>query len=243
MTRIILALILLASAPFGYSANLPDFPFVVSVGNAEREVKPDIATLNLEIISFEEKSDLSLEKVSTATESVLKVLQSYGVKSEAIEATDIEKSTKRKRDSDYNRLEILGYEVSRSLTIELRDLSKYSELISDIVAIDNLSSVQTAFDASNRKDIERALVNAASIDAREKAEQMAESLNTEIHSVYAISQDSDFGSFFATFGARSDQMMASLYSSHQAHVAMFVPKNIKIRQGINVVFKIEQDSN
>ena len=243
MIRIILALILLASAPFGYSANLPDFPFVVSIGNAEREVKPDMATINLGIISFEDKSDLSLEKVGAATEGVLKVLQSYGVNSEAIEATDIEKSTKRTRDSDYNRLEILGYEVSRAFTIELRDLSKYSELISDIVAIDNVSSVQTTFDASNRKDIERALVTVASIDARDKAEQMAESLNTAIHSVYAISQNSDFRSFFATFGSKSDHIMADMQRSNRAHVAMFVPKKIKIRQGINVVFKIKQDNN
>jgi len=240
MFRIVFALILLVSSSIGYSANLPDFPFVVSVGKAEREVKPDMATVSLGIMSFEEKSDLSLEKVGTATDSVLKVLQSYGISPEAIEATDIEKSTKRKRDSEYNRLEILGYEVSRSLTIEIHDLSKYSELISDIVAIDNVSGVRTAFNVSNRKDIERELVAVASKDARNKAEQMAESLNTKIHSVYAISQNSDFGSFFATFGARSEQIMAEMaYSPSRARVAMFVPKKITISQGINVVFKIK----
>lgn len=137
-------------------------------------------------------------------------------------------------------MEILGYEVSRSLTIELQDLSKYSELISDIVAIDNVSGVRTEFDVKNRKDIERELINVASKDAQNKAEQMAESLETKIHSVYAISQNSNFGSFFATFGARSEQIMADMaYSPNRARVAMFVPKKITISQGINVVFEIK----
>ena len=236
MYRIIFTLLLIISSPIVFSANLPDFPFVVSVGKAEREVKPDIATVSLGIMSFEKKSDISSEKVGAATDSVLKVLQSYGISSKAVEATDIAKSTLRKRDSEYNNLEIIGYEVSRSLTIELKDLAKYSELISDIVAIDNVSSVRTAFDATNRKDIERELVEVASKDALNKAEQMAESLETKIHSVYAISQNSDFGSFFATFGARSADIA---YARNRARVAIFVPKKITISQGINVVFKIK----
>ncbi|AFU99517.1 SIMPL domain-containing protein [Simiduia agarivorans] len=240
MHRIFLVLFLALISQAAVAANLPDFPFIVSVGKAEREVKPDIATVNLGIVSFESSSELAIEKVGLATDGVLKVLQSYGISASAVEATDMEKSTKRRRDSEYNNLAILGYEVSRALIIELNDLSKYSELVSDIVAIDNVTGVRTAFDVTDRIEIERELVGIASKDARNKAEQMAEGLGTKIRSVYAISQNSDFGSFFATFGARSDQILADLASpTGRARVVMFVPKTITISQGINVVFRMK----
>lgn len=226
---------------FAYSANLPDFPFVVSVGRAEQEVKPDMVTVSLEIMAFEKESDVSRDKVNEATNRILKILKEYGASSEAIEATDIKKSTKRKRDSEYNSLDILGYEISRSLTIELKNLSSYSELISDIVSVNNVSGVRANFDVSNRKQIERELIELASEDASSKAEQMARSLGAKIHSVYAISQSSDFGAFFATFGARSEEVMADFSALHRRPIAMFAPKNITIRQGINVVFRINKE--
>ncbi|ABD82346.1 SIMPL domain-containing protein [Saccharophagus degradans] len=221
-------------------ANLPDFPFVVSVGSSEQDVKPNIATIQLGVMAFEKDSDLALKTVNLASTSVIGVLKKYGVPVGNVEASDIEKSTKRKRDSDYNTLDVLGYEVSRSITVKLENLSKYSELMSDLVAINNVSGARTAFDISNRKEIEAKLMETASKDARDKAEKMAISLGTKIQSVYAISQASNFSEFFATFGARSEQIMADMaYREGSYNTVMFVPKSINVKQGVNVVFRIK----
>jgi uncharacterized protein YggE len=234
---IIVALLFCQSA---FSANLPDFPFVVSVGSSEQDVKPSMATIQLGVTAFEQESDLALKNVNLASSSVMGVLKKYGVPVENVEASDIEKSTKRKRDSEYNTLDILGYEVSRSITVRLENLSKYSELMSDLVAINNVSGARTVFDILNRKEIEEKLMEIASKDARNKAEKMAESLGTKVQSVYAISQASNFSEFFATFGARSEQIMADMvYSEGSYNTVMFVPKSINIKQGVNVVFRIK----
>lgn len=223
-----------------FGANLPDFPFVVSVGIAEQDAKPNIATIQLGVMAFEKESDLALKNVNLASTTIMDVMKKYGVPIGNIEASDIEKSTTRKRDSEYNTLDVLGYEVSRSITVKLENLSKYSELMSDLVAINNVSGARTAFDISNRKEIEADLMQIASKDAREKAEKMAESLGTKIQSVYAISQASDFSEFFATFGARSEQIMADIaYRDGSYNTVMFIPKIINVKQGVNVVFRIK----
>lgn len=240
MNKIMGVILVLLFSQWSVGANLPDFPFVVSVGNADKDVKPNMARIQLSIMAFEQESDLALKSVNLASTSVMDVIKKYEVSSGNIDASDIEKATKRKRDSEYNTMDILGYEVSRSMTITLDSLTKYSELMSDLVAINHVSSARTTFDISNRKEIEAELTHMASKNARIKAEKMAESLGTKIQSVYAISQDSNFSEFFATFGARSEQMLADMaYRSGEYNTVMFVPKSIKVWQGVNVVFRIK----
>lgn len=239
MTRIFGLIVTLLFSQLAFAASVPDFPFVVSVGHAEREVTPDTATISLDIMSFEKDSKLALKAANLATTQLMETLKKNGVPEANVEASDIEKATKRRRD-EYRTLDILGYEVSRTIKIKLDDLSKYSELMSDLVAIDNLSKAETIFDVSNRREIEAELMEEASKDAREKAERMAGSLGTKIQSVYAISQKSNFGEFFATFGVLEPPIGAFMMVGNDSHTTvMFVPDSISVEQSINVVFRIK----
>jgi len=223
------------------ASNLPDFPFVVSTGIAKQDVKPDIATININVLAFDKDSIKSLDLANIASKGVIDLLTKYKINIKQLEAGDIQKSTKRNRDKDYNQLEILGYEVSRNIKLKLTDLSYYSELMNDLVSIDNVSGMNTQFDVSSRKKIESKLIKAASKNAQDKATKMAHGLNSKIHSVYAISQASNFDGFFATFGA-SSYSPESAYAMRQRmarNVAMFIPESINISQNINVVFRLK----
>lgn len=238
MKKLFVILLLFTFSPAGNAANFPDFPFLVGEGVAEKYVKPDIATINLEIMAFNKESETALEKVGVATERVVEILHSYDVDIENIEATDIDKSAKQKRDSEYNRLEILGYEVYRTMTISLDALSQYSELMSEIIAVDNVSGLDTKFDLAGREDLELELLTAAATNARAKAERLANSLDTEITSVHALSQSSGFGSLIASFGA-SPNFDLNFGAVDLNPTKMFAPKSIKISVSVNVVFRIE----
>ena len=219
-------------------ANLPDFPFVVATGKAQQEIKPDIATISIKVLAFGEDSDKALEQASIASKNILNSLNEHGIRASDIEASDIRKNTKRERKSDYTLLNILGYEITRTLKVTLNNLDNYSELMEQLVSIDNVSSISSEFDTSKREIVESNLLSEAGIDAKEKAGQMARSLGTSVKSVYAISQSSNFGSFFATFGSISYDAMLS-QSSGRHSLTMFVPETIEINQAINVVFRIK----
>ena len=240
MLRIIASLIFLLSTISSNAANLPDFPFVVSTGEAKQEVKPDIATISINVLAFNKDSTQALELANLASKGVIELLKKYDISTNQLEAGDIQKSTTRQRDKNYVSTDILGYEVSRNIKLKLIDLSYYSELMNDLVSIDNLSGMQTQFDVSNRKEIESQLIQTASKDAKDKAGKMARGLDSKIHSVYAISQASNFDGFFATFGASSYSQaeIQALYRSVRS-VALFIPESIEISQHINVVFRLK----
>ncbi|MCR6650191.1 MAG: SIMPL domain-containing protein [Cellvibrionaceae bacterium] len=152
------------------AADLPNFPFVVANGTAEKKIKPDTATVHLSIMAFEKESDQALKTVNLTTTQVSDIITKYGVRKENIEATDINKSTTRRRDPEFNALEILGYEVTRSMTIRLDNLAQYPEIMGNLIATNNVSGVRADFDISNRKAVEAELIAAAGAEAREKSQ-------------------------------------------------------------------------
>jgi len=221
------------------AANLPNFPFVVSKGSAEKKVMPDKATVHISFLSFSEESGVALDNLNSSSEKLFSLLEKYKIDLKNLDARDIRKDTKRKKDRDYNRLEILGYEVSRSMTLNLKDLKTYPSLMNDLIAIENLSSISTVFDTVNRVQFEADLMNEAGADARSRADLMAKSLGAKVQSVYAISQESDFGSFFATFGAPEVSAFYEREGGGSSRTRMLVPEHIYISQSINVVFRIK----
>lgn len=224
------------------ATDLPDFPFLVSTGQAHREVAPDIATVNIRLLAFDKDAGASVEALSLAFESTLEILNKYEVPIESTQATDLRRSITRARNSDYQDLEILGYQVSRLIIVELDSLNSYPSLAEELAAVPNLSSLDSSFDVAAREQIEDELLVEASTDAMRKAQQMAQAFGQEIDSIYAISQASNFGSFFATFGAQDYSIYPSLSDSspRQSAMRMFVPESIGIHQSINAVMRIDE---
>ena len=221
------------------AANLPDFPFVIASGHAELKVKPDTATVSVQVLAFDQSSDKALSQLKAATDLIIEKLKAHGIALEQLEASDLHKETKRHRTESNQATEILGYEVSRNLIITLRDLRAYSELMSEIALIDHTSNIFTQFDSSKRKELERELSQVAGKNARENAEAAAKSLGSSVHSVYAISQSTNFNELFPGAGSYgSGQAMSFKYADNES-LALFAPETINLQQSINVVFRLK----
>jgi len=237
MPLVLLSLLLCISLPT-FAKSLPDFPFVVTTGSAERSVKPDIATIRIRVLAFHQDSAVALQQVAETSNKLTAVLQQLKLPLSALEASDLEKDVKRQRGDNYDDLQILGYEVTRSFTLNLTVLDLYPELAVQLLTLNHITSLSAEFDSSLREQLEAELVTAAAKDAAKQADRMAQSLGNKIHSVYAMSQASDFGNFFAAFGADSHQLSAMAMGDGEVPLKMFIPQTIEIQQGINVVFRL-----
>lgn len=239
LTTGLLGASLLAIGHFTHAADLPDFPFVIASGHAELKVKPDTATVYVQVLAFDQNSDKALSQLHRATSQIMEKLKVHGIALEQLEASDLRKETKRHRTDSNQTTEILGYEVSRDLIITLHDLRVYPELMRDLAFLDHTSSVFTLFDSNKRKEMERELSQVAGKNARENAEAAAKSLGSSVHSVYAISQSTNFNELFPGVGSYgSRQAMAFRYSDHE-QLKLFAPETIDIQQSINVVFRLK----
>lgn len=234
------ALVMALCAFFSSASTLPDFPFVAVTGQSSKQVAPDSATLSFRITTFHASSDVAQAQLAQASSKVLALLKANGVTDSQISAFELEKTAKRKRDEQYNELDVLGYDLNRRFDITLADLKKYPDLMTQLYATDYVHDLSTSFDTSDRSNIETALIVAAAAQAKQKAEQMAEGLGVKIHSVFAFNDNGSFDRFFATFAAGESGMVSSAMMADRAAGAqqVFIPQSIEISKTVNVIYKI-----
>lgn len=239
-----LKLILLVILIFPTSAlpqGLPDFPFIVVSGSSEIEAAPDMVTISLSITEFNEDSDAALSVVSERGAELVSIVEKYNIAPNEIISYNLDKYIRRDRNSNYQNEAILGYEISQSFQITLNDISIYSELVNELLAMQNVGNINPVFDVSNREGLLRALVREAGADARLRANNLAEGLDVTIRNVFAINETgSSFGSFFAKFGLSNNYggglSMAS--EGQGGAMNMFVPKTITLNKRVDVVYRI-----
>jgi uncharacterized protein len=234
------ALVVLAGfAPSPSVADWPDFPFVHVEGEARLQVPPEQATIGVSMATFHADSSVALETMQAQVGKVLEVVAAAGIPDNQITAFDLHKSVQRARDERYSQLEILGYEFSRSIEVELTDLDKFASLVADLAAIDNVASVDAYFGLEDPDDIDTRLVQRAAEDARRRAEDMARSMGVTIESVFAISE-TPMSAIGQTFGLRGDWGAALAMKMDRDRPAVFVPESIDFHKSVNVIFKIRE---
>ncbi len=244
MKKIVLILLVLGSGvlvPAHVLANeLPDFPFVSVVGEADKDVEPDQVRISLQTLVFSDSSTQAVDQNRLAMNKVFTVLRDFGVDEESVEASDLRKREKRAKDDSHQALSILGYEVSRSVSFQLENLEHYSGLINALNAIDYITDVNSRFDTSERATIETELLQEASRRSRQKADLLAAGLNSKIDSVFGISQDRDFHTGVARFRYRVSgvQAMMAPPSDFKA-MTLFIPKSIQLSQHVSVLYRLK----
>ena len=90
----ILVFALLCIPVAGLASPLPDYPFVFTVGSAERRIAPDVGHLRFTIRSPQRDVDKAISIVESASKRVATLLQTAGVNFEDIDASSIDKSEK-----------------------------------------------------------------------------------------------------------------------------------------------------
>ena len=164
-------------------------------------------------------------------------LKESGVQEKRIQAHVLEKEAVRKKDEDYRYLEILGYNVSRNVVLDLTDMKSYPAIVRLLMTSDNVSNVVSNFDTSQRDDVEGQLVAEACAKARKKAETLAKGAGVSLGSVFSVS-DHGFGSLSEEFvvGSMSTPMSAGI---DEAEVPLFVPSVIELRASVSILYRLE----
>lgn len=241
MYQVVIALLLLTvSSNSSQASSLPDFPFVTVEESASRNVRPDEALVSFEIVAFAQRAEPANATMVATMNAVVALTEQLGIAPEAITAYEVDKRAKRQRDDDYNELDILGYEFSRSVSIKLSDLDRYVQLMEKLLTMDHVEGIGTEFSSAKRSEVEAELIAEAANKAREKAAIMAKGLNVELGSVFAFNDSGSFSSFFATFGLSNGYgSMAGISVTGSRGNSIFIPKFIEIQKTINVIYKLQ----
>jgi len=236
MRSILLATAIVLLASGRATAQLPDFPFIYAQGEAKLEVAPDTAILSFTIQSFEAEAGAASKIVADRTTEVLKVCEQQGIPAADLAAYELGKRAVRKQSDNSESLEILGYEISRTFQITIRQLDKYPQLVSAIATMPNVTDPETSFDIAAREKVEAELVGQACAKAREQAELMAKGAGATLGPIHAVSSTS-FGNLQGRFGFAYGGMSGA--SSAGPEPSLFVPSTITITETVFAIYRLE----
>jgi uncharacterized protein YggE len=233
------SLVFLASASSTLAQDNCARPRLISVnGTAEVNVAPDEAILRLGVESRDKELAVAKSRHDERVKKLIGIARDAGVEAKYIQTSQL---TMGPEYSDNYRRSFAGFQVSQSISLTLKDLSKYEVLMIRVLeaGVNEVQGIEFAV-ADPAKYRAEARLKAIRI-AREKAGAMATQLGQTVGRPWEISEEGDSPGLFS-FGARANANYA--YNAGDKFAAgadesTVAPGEVTIRASVRVSFQLE----
>jgi uncharacterized protein YggE len=212
-------------------------PNTVYVGaDGKFEAAPDTAVLRMDIATQQDSARAAYDKVSAAAEQVRKALRDNGVDAKAMQVGFYAVQPMYDWKSPKHR--VIGYRVTTSVTLKLRDFSKIGPLTAAMANIDEAENQSVSYDLD---DVEQAKSKAAE-DALKKARTQANAIAVTSgrslgELLFASSEVSQPVILPMAMGRQP--MMARATEAAPAPTAEFSPQNVTITAHVSALFALK----
>lgn len=196
MKNILLIFAIALSASSAQAQDAVNRPLITVTGQAEVRVPPDEVVFTLEVEWVDQDVLVAKKKTDESVKAVFAIARDNRVNADDVRTSYISVEPKYNTDDlDYEarrsvKRVFIGYEVSKTIAIRLRDISRFDPLLSDVLkaGVTKLSNVEFR-DSQIRqhKDQARAMAIRA---AREKATLLAGEIGQRIGPAYSITEAS-----------------------------------------------------
>jgi uncharacterized protein YggE len=226
------SLLLVASAALSAAQDCGPRPRLISaMGTAEINLAPDQVTLSLGVESHDKDLRSARSQNDSRVKKVIALARSEGVELKDIATSALQMAPEY---SEEKVPKFLGYEVSQTMDITLRDISKYEPLMTKLLeaGVNRLHNIDFGL-SETRKYKDEARLQAVRA-AKEKATAMAKELGQTVGKPWEIWEQT---------GRNAYQAMAnsSGYNSpsFEAEGTTVVPGQVTIKASVVVSFQLE----
>lgn len=207
-------------------AFIPDTSQRISVdGLGEASGQPDIATVSLGVYALEKDLEQAKDQVDGVMARLLDLAADLGV-----ETADL-KTSAVSVYPEYTQEDVptfRGYEVTRSLTVELRDLTKLDELFDGAVKAGANRDFGVVIDSSQREELAREATRRAIQAAKRQAAEAAKQLGVTLAGVRSVTVNPPSVSTYSA-------------ASYGPGEGFFLPGEVTVAEKVSVVFLLEDD--
>lgn len=246
VVSIILTLILALSAWTGrVQAETDKEPGYITVtGDADVRVVPDEVLLTLGVETWDEELSVAKLQNDNRVKAVLDIARGYGVESRHIQ-TDLISIEPRYHDN-YEKDRLIGYFVRKTIVITLKDISRFEDLLTSILAADvnYVHGIQfRTTELRQHRDQARALAIKA---AQEKAEVMAGELGQTVGGPTSIRED--HAGWYAWYGSwwgyrwgngMAQNVIQEVGGNNPVDGDAIAPGQITVNARVTVTFELE----
>ena len=231
----VLTVMLIAPAAAQDAAKLP----LISVtGQAEVKVAPDEAIFNIEVKNIDKDLMTAINQNDEVVKKILALARSYNIEPQNVQ-TDYISVEPQYTDEDEDRKakpEFIGYDVSKTVVVRLRDLTRFENLFSDLLKAGATRIRNVEFRTTQirkHKDQARAMAIKA---AQEKATALAKEIGQFIGPAHSITEEDT--------ERRDDNASSNNFSTTVGSSSMsdsestFAPGLISVRAHVSVSFRL-----
>jgi uncharacterized protein YggE len=239
---IVAALVLASPARTTLSASAPSNSISVS-GEAEVLVVPDEVVLTLGVESFDRVLKTAKTANDNAIARTIAVARGYGIPAEYIQ-TDYLGIAPVHRNSEI-ALELLGYDVRKTVVIKLRDISKFEGLLTDSLDAGVTHVHMIDFRTTELRKYRDQARTMALKAAQEKAALLASEAGHTVGAVESIGEASygyfsSYGSWWGSrYAGQTQNVSQSLGETSLSNDATMAPGQISIRASVHISFALQ----
>lgn len=210
-------------------------PRLISVvGSAEINVAPDEAILSLGVESRDKLLSIAKSQNDARVKKVLTVAHVAGVEEKYIQTSALQLSPDY---SDEKVPRLLGYQVSETIAITLKDLSKYEGLITQLLeaGVNRVDGVSFQV-GEPRKYRDEARMKAI-VAAKEKATAMAKELGQAVGKPWDVSEEGDDRDKLSVISGLANARYAG--GGDGTTESTVAPGRVTVRASIRISFQLE----
>lgn len=195
---------------------------IVVSGEGEITAKPDVAVFNYTVNETALTASAAQKLATDKSNKVLAYLKKAGIEDKDIKTTNYSANPKYEYSQGIctayscgpSKSTLVGYEVSQSVDVKVRDIAKAGEILAGVGELDvqNISSL--SFTLENQKDIEKQARALAIADARAEAESLAKALGVKITRIVGYNESGNYPvPYYYAKGGAMDMMSARAESA------------------------------
>lgn len=166
---------------------MPNQPFLYVLGGADIEKPADVVTLQFDLVARHADQAKANQEVQAKATKILEMVDERKVAGRDVVAQSVRSAPQYEEDENGRRGKIIGFSVTRSFEVKLRDLSVFAKLIDDLLAIGGVEFSGVDGGLSNEMEVNDEMSGKALTDARESAEKTLKTLGMKIDGVFAVS--------------------------------------------------------
>lgn len=234
MQRVTLTITLLMLFTIATSAQTTSNPPLITVsGEAAVQVTPDEVVFNLEVENVDKDLIAAKNLNDERVKAILALARDYQIAPQDIRTAYIGIEPKYDFEDDFKKRTFVGYGVSKTAVIVLKDFSRFDSLLSDVVKLGVTRVSDVSFRTSQirkHKDQARAIAIKA---AREKALAMAQEIGQTIGKAYSIQEE---GAVNNQYQRNVTTVISGSYSDSESSIA---PGQISVTARVVVSFELK----
>lgn len=236
---LLLALLAFPVALFA-DGGLPNQPYIYVEGKAEIEKPADMVTLRFDVVARNADQAKANAEVQGKAGKILGMANDRKIAQTDVIATDLKSQPQyegEEEDSSRKRGNVIGYIVTRSFLIKMRDITLFAKLVDELLAIPGVQFSGIEAGLADEMQMEDEVWEKALKNARGRADKTLKNAGMKVDGVFALSPVAFPSIQQQIFGAGNHPAFAEEVG-RAPDLSQYRLAPITVRQSVHVIYLI-----